>query len=178
MEALIANRIEQVVWNKLYRRSAAEGIMFEKGKYHEDEFWSYQVFSGIGRYVETDYIGYCYFQRPESIMGAAYSLKRLDAVEAKCRRQTFLEKEMPEHAPSGRVNLWFSCLYHGQEALKNLKGRELSYAFGFLKKALYEYPVSCGDLKKVKATHRIWFLLAKISLEKTCRIRNYLKTGV
>lgn len=178
MEALISNRIEQVVWNKLYRRSAIEGILFEKGKYHEDEFWSYQIFSRIGTYAETDYTGYCYFQRPESIMGAAYSLKRLDAVEAKCRRQKFLEKEIPGHAPSGRINLWSACLYHGQEAVKSLKGRELAYALAFLKKVLHEYPVRWEDLKKVKVTHRAWFLMEKISLERTCRIRNFLGIGV
>ena len=35
------------VWNKLYRREMIDGIPFEKGKYHEDDFWTYQVFDRI-----------------------------------------------------------------------------------------------------------------------------------
>ena len=35
--------IYQTVWNKLYKRDVLEGILFEKGKYNEDDFWTYQV---------------------------------------------------------------------------------------------------------------------------------------
>ncbi len=35
MSALIDNKVQQVVWNKLYRRSVIGDILFDKGKYHE-----------------------------------------------------------------------------------------------------------------------------------------------
>ena len=83
MSALIDDSIKQVVWNKLYKTELIRDLYFEKGKYHEDEFWSYQVFGRINRYCELDYTGYNYFQRTDSIMGVKYSKKRLDAVEVK-----------------------------------------------------------------------------------------------
>ena len=36
--------VYQTVWNKLYRRQVIAGILFEKGKYNEDDFWPYQIF--------------------------------------------------------------------------------------------------------------------------------------
>ena len=90
LRALIDEQIHQVVWNKLYKKDLIECIGFEKGKYHEDEFWSYQVFARCKKYVEIDYEGYNYLQREASIMGEKYSLKRLHAIEAKTTRQSFL----------------------------------------------------------------------------------------
>ena len=97
MSSLIDNTtICQVVWNKLYRKSLVEDIPFLVGKYHEDEFWSYQVLGKARKVAVVDYIGYNYLQRKESIMGANYSIRRLDAIEAKILRQQYLEEALPD----------------------------------------------------------------------------------
>ena len=62
-------------------------ILFPKGKTNEDEFWTYQVFGKAKKVAKIPDILYFYFQRPGSIMGETYSLKRLDALEAKRQRQ-------------------------------------------------------------------------------------------
>lgn len=178
MDALIDNIIEQVVWNKLYDRNIVNDVLFEKGKYHEDEFWSYQVFGKITRYVEVDYIGYNYFVRSDSIMGEAYSLKRLDAIEAKTIRQTYLEKNFPELALKGNINLMFSCLYHGQLAMRELDKEERKDAIQYLKSVVKEYPIALKKTKGYRATHIIWLCMAQLSFVGTCRIRNILKVGL
>ena len=40
--AVVEEKIKPVVWNKLYKRKLVEDLYFEKGKYNEDEFWTYQ----------------------------------------------------------------------------------------------------------------------------------------
>lgn len=177
MGALIADRVRQVVWNKLYPRALIADIPFEKGKYHEDEFWSWQVFARLEKYAQTGYVGYNYFQREESIMGEGYSLKRLDAVEAKLRRQRFLEAEMPELARRGRINLLFTCLYHGQLAQKYLQGDERKQALSALQEAVKRYPLTREDKETMRFTHRVWARLAETGFVSVCRLRNILRIG-
>ena len=178
LSALIADRVRQVVWNKLYARTLIADIPFEKGKFHEDEFWSYKVFSHAERYAQIDYIGYNYLQRAGSIMGERYSLKRLDAVEAKTQRQAFLEDKMPSLAPQGRISLYFTCLYHGQLALRDLKGDEQKQAFERLEDAVKHYPLSAEDKKSLSFTHRLWAEMSRISFVLTCRVRNLFRIGL
>lgn len=175
MSALIDNHIEQVVWNKLYRRSVIDGILFEKGKYHEDEFWSYQVFAKVKRYCQITYTGYNYFVRSDSIMGDQYSLKRLDAVEAKARRQKFLETEMPNLMCKGAHNLLFTCMYHGQNAILYLSSQDKKEAMAYLNTVVSEIS---GFRMKDRFSQELWKVLAKNNLTWTCVIRNILRIGL
>lgn len=175
---LIDDRIRQVVWNKLYKRDLIRDIPFAKGKCHEDEFWSYQALGRLVKYAEIDYIGYFYFQRPESIMGESYSLKRLDVLEAREERQAYLKKHLPELADKGQINLFFTCIYCGQLALKHLKREDRSQAFERLKKTSRAWRMSREQKRMLKFTHRIWAQMAECSLEVACWMRNLLSIGL
>lgn len=177
LHALIDERVRQVVWNKLYKRSLIESINFEKGKCHEDEFWSYQVFANSKKYVEIDYVGYNYLQRQTSIMGEKYSLKRLDAVEAKVCRQIFLEECLPEVALQAKINLLFSCMGHGQAAITKLDMAEKEYVLTYLKRIIKEYAMKKTEYKGLKVTHKIWLAMAHVEFEMVCRVRNLLHIG-
>ncbi len=80
-----------VAWNKLYRASLFAGIRYPKGKIHEDEFTTYKLIWKANRIAVTNTKLYFYRQRTDSIMGRAYSLKRLDAGEAYREREKFYE---------------------------------------------------------------------------------------
>lgn len=178
MRLLIQNQIKQVVWNKLYRSAQIRDIPFEKGKVHEDEFWTYQVIGRIERFAAIDYIGYDYFQRAGSIMGAGYSPKRLDAVEAKTRRQAYLTEHMPELAPEGARDLLFTCLYHGQQVCKALRGAEKKQAMQVLKETIKTYPIPKTAQQQESRTHRVWMCMGRRCFSITCHLRNALKVGV
>lgn len=178
MSSLIDNRIQQVVWNKLYKKSVIDGIPFEKGKYHEDEFWSYQVFARVNKYAAIDYVGYCYFQRSDSIMGEKYSVKRLDAVEAKVRRQKYLEENMPELASKGRINLLLTCLYQGQNAMRKLDKEDCKKAFECLSDTVNKYPLTKTDLSTLSLQYKVWAFMTKVSLKLVCRTRNLIGIGL
>ena len=178
MSALIDNTVQQVVWNKLYKRSVIEGILFAKGKYHEDEFWSYQVIGRCKKIAVTDYVGLNYFQRADSIMGETYSKKRLDAVEAKALRQEYLDQHIPSLKIKGRVNLLFTCLYHGQLSRKQLSSGARKDAYTYLKSVIQKTPLSLKDMKQLPVSHKVWLCLEQINLGLTCALRNMLKIGM
>ncbi|MDO4453077.1 MAG: glycosyltransferase [Eubacteriales bacterium] len=178
MALLNESKLKDPVWYKLYRKKTIEGIAFAKGKYHEDVFWSYQAIGNADSVSIIDYVGYYYWQRRGSIMGEKYSLKRLDAVEGKCNRQEYLKEHFPELESKGLVDLWFSCMYQGQAALKELSGDEIQKVFQKLDHMIGKYPITKKNLMDLKKSHRFWVRLAKISLIKTCKIRNALKIGM
>lgn len=170
--------LKQPVWYKLYRKSIIENISFEKGKYHEDVFWSFQAIGNASYVSIINYVGYYYWQRSGSIMDEKYSLKRLDAVEGKCNRQNYFRMNFPELESKGLADLWFTCLYHGQTTLRELTGNDRLQALKTLKSILDKYPISKDNIKGIKKSYYLWIFLVKISFIKTCQIRNLLKIGV
>lgn len=168
----------QTVWNKLYTRSVLAGILFEYGKYNEDEFWTYQVFGKAKNITKINSLLYYYFQNSSSIMGQGYKLKRLDAIEAKIERQVYVEKYFPELSNVAITNLLESIIYAGQMSLLYLEAKECNQAIKML----------CDTLKKLFAHRRyhftknlkqkIWLVLAKWNLVLICRIRNFLGMNV
>lgn len=149
MELIRDARVQQITCNKIYQKSLIVDILFPVGKYHEDEFWTYQVIGKANRVAIVEYVGYNYLQRSDSIMGVRYSMKRLDAIEAKVLRQSYLEEKMPELATEGKINLLFSCLYQGQLALKSLSREEKKKTFKQLKDVYKKHPLSLKEMKKL-----------------------------
>ena len=178
LRALITEEIATVACNKLYDRAIMEGVFFPKGKYHEDVFWSYQIFGKTERSVKIGYPGYIYRQRGNSIMGAGYSSRRLDAVEALCQRQHYLDDRFPALSPLAREKLLFACLYHGQNAMKALTSDDLTSCMDRLKTVIKEYRFSSVAGTSCKFTHKIWLILEQLSFTGTCRLRNFLKIGL
>lgn len=105
------------VCNKLYRRSVLGDQLFLKGVYHEDESWTYKIFSNARRVCRLSYTGYFYYQRPGSIVHTQPSKKRLtDAFAAGKDRIDFIENHYPEYAPVGYAKMMYTCMYLFSEA--------------------------------------------------------------
>ena len=178
-ESIITEKLlKHPVWYKLYKKTVINNIMFEVGKLHEDVFWSYQVIGDANKVSIIDYVGYFYYQRSNSIMGENYSLRRLDAVEAKVQRQEYLIIHFPQFVDIGCKDLWGTCLYHGQKSLLYLSKDDKRKSFEYLKSIQKKYPISLRCLRKDKVTYKIWMLLSKISFKFTCEFRNKLKINI
>lgn len=177
MSALIDDKIRQVVWNKLYKADVIKGILFDVGKYHEDEFWSYKAICAATKVATIDYTGYNYLQRSGSIMGNSYSLKRLDAVEAKCLRQEYLKEHFPSLEQKGLINLIFTCIYHGQLSLKYLCNNDQKIAKIKLQ-AICKKHLSYVNIALLSAKQKLWIYFLKISFSLTCKIRNLINIGL
>ncbi len=177
MRAIIEESwLKQPVWYKLYRTNLIRDILFPVGKYHEDVFWSYQAVARAKRVSVFDMPCYHYTQRDNSIMGEGYSLKRLDALEAKSQRQKFIADNFPELVNSAKIDLLFSCIYSMQMALMFLSGSDLDVARKKIRVLLRkEEPYSF--IKGASMKQLIWCACAGISFEGTCRLRNLFGIG-
>lgn len=71
-----------VTWNKLYRKSLWQGIVFPKGRIHEDEATTYLLLDKVKKAVFLEDSLYYYRQTPGSIMQDSFQYKRLDWIKA------------------------------------------------------------------------------------------------
>jgi glycosyltransferase involved in cell wall biosynthesis len=168
----------QYVWNKLYKRHVLEGILFEKGKTNEDEFWTYQVFGNAASVARISCPLYYYFQRPTSIMGTGYSIKRLDALEAKSQRQAYMKQHFPELTSLAKLNLIGSAIYSAQMSLLHLRGTDFEKAKEIIDNVVSSYPLTKEDWMNTDNRSVFWLKSAQLSFWGTCRIKNLLKRGL
>ena len=173
---ILEDGIFQTVWNKLYRREVLEGILFEKGKYHEDDFWTYQVFDRMERLAIVERPMYRYLQRSGSIMGAGYSLKRLDGPEARYRRMEYLSK-YDQLRDLTRQQLMLDYLWNLQSIMRCLKGRERRLAVETILNMKKTTPKVAQKKLTLNFKYRIWYRSFIIAPRLTARLRNLLKIG-
>lgn len=179
LEAMITEKgMHQVVWNKLYKRALVEEIPFEKGKYNEDEFWSYQVIGRAKKVTAIKNIYYNYFQRENSIINETYSLKRLDGLEGKENRQKYIDMYYPGLSGIARLNLFYSYLYAYQCSLRMLDQNDLHIAMERIEIGWKKLGLRYSDYCKESFKHKIEIAMCKISLKNVCRLRNSLKIGL
>ena len=176
MRAIIEESwLKQPVWYKLYKTALVRDILFPVEKYHEDVFWSYQAVGSAKKVSVSDHVGYYYLQRGGSIMGAGYSLKRLDAVEAKVQRCAYIQERFPVLSPLAIKVLWFTCIYQGQSALRALNKAEAEKILTYFENLVETHPF---QMEGCSLKERLWLNMAKSSLAVACRIRNALKIGL
>ena len=176
-QLVLEDGVYQTVWNKLYRREMVDGIPFEKGKYHEDDFWTYQVFDRMEKLVLVDKPLYNYLQRGGSIIGVGYNLKRLDGLEARCLRMQYLQK-YGELAALTRQYLILDCMWHYQSAKRHLQGDEQAHALKIIRETMKNCPPVALNQLSGKMTHRIWYLLFRTMPDLTVWARMKMRIGV
>lgn len=178
MKALVYEKpLKQTVWNKLYKRSLIAENEFENGKYHEDEFWTYQIFDKAEKILFLDIQLYYYFQRSDSIMGQEFSLKRLNAIEGRYRRLQYLEGKYPELEAYTKENIIFLMMYYGQQALKASRNVKKTF-FDEIENYLKEIDITAKNEQEYSFFHKLWIKGSKKNIYLTCVIRNLLKIGI
>lgn len=70
------------VCNKLFHKNCFKDIKFPDGRIHEDLATTYKLFSNWEKSVYTNYSGYVYVKREDSILTRKYNPKRLEAFAA------------------------------------------------------------------------------------------------
>lgn len=173
---VLEDGVYQTVWNKLYRQDVIGDILFEKGKYNEDDFWTYQIFDRIERLALVDKPMLNYLQRSGSIMGQGYSLKRLDGLEARYLRWQYLQ-QYEELACLTRQQYIFDCMWHLQCALRLLRGEDRRTAVKAILAKKKQTPKVAQRVLMVNAKYRIWYKIFTIAPIFTARVRNFLKIG-
>lgn len=85
---------EVMTWNKLYKLQlfTQNAILFPKGKLHEDNFTTYQLYYYANKISLISDKLYYYLQRSNSIMGTKFNVKRLDILQAVEETKQFASK--------------------------------------------------------------------------------------
>lgn len=175
MAALINDgKLKQHVWNKLYKADLIKNIPFDKGKYHEDVYWSYKAIGEAQRVSIEKNSYYYYVQRSESIMGEKYSAKRLDGLDAMRLRCEYMKEKFPKLYNNALAVYIGGCMYHLQlalsenldkEVLRNIKNR-----IGYRKNGnIFEF---------LAGKQKLWMHMYVLMPTATCKLRNLLKIGL
>ena len=174
---IIESGLYQTVWNKLYVADLVKEVPFKVGKFHEDDFWTYQVFDKVEKLAATNKPLYNYVQRKGSIMDNGYTLRRLDGLEARYERLFYLEK-YPELSDFLNEQFMFNCLWHLQSSYRYLKEEERDAAIHYiltLKESISIVPF--GELQ-ANNKYKIWYELFRFCPKITAHVRNTLKIGI
>lgn len=173
-ELINDGKLKQHVWNKLYKADLIKNILFDKGKYHEDVFWSYKVIGEAKRVSIDKNSYYFYVQRSKSIMGEKYSAKRLDALDAMKLRCEYTKDKFPKLYNNALSVYIGSCMYHLQLAL-----------LADIDKAVIKNIISRIDYRKngnvfenLAGKQKLWMHMFVLMPTATCRLRNLLKIGM
>lgn len=169
--------ISVTVWNKLYRREVLEYLEFPKGKYHEDEFWTYLVLEKANRIAYTDAPFYGYRERGDSITTQKYTSRHLDFLDGRAGRLEYLEKHFSQFSALERTNMRFECIRSMQLCLIHMEGKERAACIERIHKMVKKYPISYKEYQKLPIGRKIWCVLSTITFDGTCRIRNWFHYG-
>lgn len=176
MEEHIQDRVfRQLIWNKLYRRHVMDGIRFPTDKKIDDEFFTYRVLGNANALIYSTKVCYAYRQQSESVMHSMPISKRIQAVEAKTQRHTYIKTHFPELTDLSARDLWFTCIYQGQLALRELDDSAARNTMADLITVLKENPIS---MRTCNAKEKLWLILARKDLRLACCVRNILKIGL
>lgn len=173
-EIISDGKLKQHVWNKLYKREQIADIPFEKGKYHEDVFWSYQVFGRAKKISLMKASFYHYVQRSSSIMGEKYSVKRLDTLDAMLQRCEYIKLNFPDLYNMALCSYISSCMYHLQCALRTQQ--DTSVCNNIINRI--EYSKSGNPTEGLNRKNQLWiksFLRFPVLTAKT---RNLFRIGI
>ena len=163
----------QVIWNKLYRRKLSEGVRFPAGTKIDDEYFTYRLLGNAKKLVHSTKVCYAYRQQEGSIMHQRFSLKRVEALQAKQQRLEWLQKNMPSMEQEACADLIMTCIYVMQGSLKNLRGEEWKQA----KVMMAEAMATASPVKWNSSFSKMRNLLlcsAQIHLGMTARLLNFL----
>ena len=159
--------------NKLYRRNVIADIRFPEGNLIDDEYFTYKVIGNCRKLARSSACMYAYRQQPGSAMHKAFSLKRLQGLEAKLQRLEYLKKRVPALEYEAKFDLFFTAMFMMQECLRSFKGEELDQARQYIREVL----VHVGALEKNPDASTLKNLLLKLAqknFEGTCRLLNLL----
>lgn len=108
------------VCNKLYKKSCFRGIEFPEGRLHEDLSTTYKLFSNANKVVFTNYTGYIYVKRENSILNSRYNPKRLESFIAWNEILSFMNIKYPQLSEEYYSCFVYWCIDHIYQILNQI----------------------------------------------------------
>ena len=159
--------------NKLYRRNVIADIRFPEGNLIDDEYFTYKVIGNCRKLARSSACMYAYRQQPGSAMHKAFSLRRLQGLEAKVQRLSYLQQRMPSLEYEAKFDLFFTAMFMMQSCLRSLKGAELEQARQYIRGVLQQI-TPLHKNPETSAKKNLLLKLAQKNFDGTCRMLNFL----
>jgi glycosyltransferase involved in cell wall biosynthesis len=170
------NRIIQTVWNKIYKKSIIENILFPVGKINEDEYWSWRAIAKSKRVICLSEPMYNYVQRSGSIM-RSNSFNPMCVIEAHCLRYNFIVNNYPNLQDKCCINLLYSCLYQAQRAKLLLEKEKYKEYYKEIKKVVKLHKPRKEALQNFSVKKKVRIKSIYNCFGLVCLIQNMLGIG-
>ena len=105
LRALVDDKFNNNVWNKLYRRKLFEGVLFPEGRNYEDVAVMHRIVDRAKAIAVESSVLYHYRIRPESITKTFTAKNLLDYADSRLSRYNFFRDERPELFEEKKVEL-------------------------------------------------------------------------
>lgn len=165
------NVYQQIIWNKVFRRSVIDTIRFPVDKIIDDEFFTYLVISNANNLVHTSEILYGYRDTPFSVMGRITPKQRLESVEALRLNLGLIKEKFPEIYNDSLIIFWGALIFYGQICLLNES--ETTGEQNLITDIIKEHPLEEAKFISLIRSYP-WVGLAKMNFWMACRVRNLL----
>ena len=145
IELLISDSyMDNYAWNKLYKKELFENVRYPYGKKMEDLGTTYKIFDRAKKIVYTNYIGYFYLQRKNSILHSIDTDFVKDLKELINERYIDIINKYPELKVKADINrLKYIKIYFMHIAKNNrselIKEKEYKEEYEFFKKNYKKY---------------------------------------
>ena len=112
-ELLFDRKIQNYVWNKLYKRKLFQGVYFPIGVIYEDISVMYDLIRKIEKLVYLPESKYNYYIRKDSIVNTNSHQKRVDELDSVIKRYKDAKRDFPELAQENEYALvmWMIRVY-------------------------------------------------------------------
>jgi glycosyltransferase involved in cell wall biosynthesis len=177
LELLMKENLKQVVWNKIYRKEVLAEIKFPTGKFIDDEYWTYKVFGNSRKTVKIYDVMYFYRQVKGSIMGRAYSVKRLDGLQALEERIVYMQKNFPALENLAVKIFCLGSLWHYQKITKQSEIDPGMLQRNNITKRVKAYN-RLSVLKHWSPKEIFWFQFFLASPKGYAKFRNFINVGI
>ena len=115
-----------VVWNKLYSKKLLGKIRFEKGKIHEDEFFTYKIIDKVDRISIISDCLYMYRVNESSITRRKYNVNRLAVLDAFMEKEVYFKNKGDERIYKEFINVYAELLLEHYSLVKKfLKDKKI-----------------------------------------------------
>ena len=179
-ELLLGNNFSSEICNKMFKKDLFDNIQFPKSHIYEDMFTFYKTVEKSNIIVYSDYVGYGYFYRPNSISNSSFSLKKFDWIDACAELINYCNSKYPSYLPEAINTYIYANISiikeellsenHVEEVFEKIRSNIKKYQYQYLtynKKTYYN-----------KLRHKIQvFLLCNLKLLYVFLVKNSKKQG-
>ncbi|MFT4412579.1 glycosyltransferase family 2 protein [Fredinandcohnia humi] len=126
--------------NKLFKKSCFENIIFPEERIHEDLATTYKLFANAQKVIYTNYIGYIYIKRENSILTSRFNKKRLEAFVGWNEILPFMSNKYPQLSETVFSSFGFWCVDNVYYILNQVENKEdRNYYLDMIQKYVRQY---------------------------------------